>query len=328
MLGFILKVGILCVCLCLSSWTQTAVAQTFEEGYQAYMRNQFPVAELQFKEALKTAKTKEDKAFILKFIGICQFMRGDRKLSAASFYQAVQFDRSLTIDEEEVLEPSVVAFFQSVKSRVPNEVPAPKGASVPAESSAAQTQTPQPPAAAGPKLVKPTKKKFVKKDSIESTGSGSTSSDFSWWYLLPFGAGQFANQNYLLGSAVAGGHVFFLYRTLTLQKKIVDQQDLLSETLASPAYTDVEKNEFQVLSSDYIEQIRKDKGLAQAGFVGLWLVSGVQAYFAGRSIAKETNPTSPAASPTTESSAVLWEPMYLPSNRGGTFVMRWTAAIP
>jgi len=70
-------------------------AQTFEEGYQSYMRNQFPVAELQFRAAVKKAKTKEDRAFIQKFIGICQFMRGDKKSAANSFFEALNSGRIL-----------------------------------------------------------------------------------------------------------------------------------------------------------------------------------------------------------------------------------------
>ncbi len=318
------------IMMCLSLWgllghAEHARAQTFEQGYQAYMRNQFPVAEIEFREALKTAKTKEDRAFILKFIGICQFMRGDRKGATVSFYQAVQSDRSLSIDEEEVLDPSVVPFFQSIKSHVPPEqatAPAPQA------TTSAQTPTAAPPSSVpgstAPGKVttnKVTKKKLPKKETVEAESSSNTASG-SWLYLLPFGTGQFVNAQPWLGAGVAAGQTYALYRGFSLQKTLLQRSNLNTQVEQNDAYTPEQKAEFVVANNDYMEALRRDKNLAFASFFGLWIVSGVQAYLSNHSQSPSPSSSSSGASPEARLNTY-----WLPGERGGSFVLGWQSKL-
>lgn len=277
-----------------------AYGQTFEDGYQTYMRNQYPVAELQFKAALKKAKTKEDMAFILKFIGICQYMRGDKKQAGTSFYQAVGYDRGLTVEESEVLDPGVLSFFESIKARwakdqqhaaamPPKPQPAPAASPNPAPPTPTPTPAPTPAPAAQAAQAKTAAKpaqssakapsKVALKAKPKPLGSAHASeinhsdgSSFSFFHLLPFGGGQFYNQSYLLGSTFALIEAYGLYSYLNLQKKIKDRQSIEASVTADERFTPEQISTFVTENGQYIDDLKKDQSLSLALFLGTWAI--------------------------------------------------------
>lgn len=316
-------------CLCLGlMFAVKGQAQTFEEGYQSYMRNQFPVAELQFRAAAKKAKTREDRAFILKFIGICQFMRGDKKSAANSFFEALGSDRNITIDEEEVLDPSVVSFFNVIKTRWLNS---PAGMAAAAPRPAPAAANPMPPTAAAPKEVvqetaprpatqpmpppvvaeKPKKRKF--KEGVKGEEDGRM---ISWMHFMPFGLGQFHNESYLLGTAIALGQVYSLYQYSYLDTQIAEERDQNQQVADNPNILQAEKDQFLLDNGDYIAGLTKDKNAAGAAFVGLYIAGVAQALiFAPRysDAGPETSKKYRRKSMTTA---------WIPTDSGGTYLVQ------
>ncbi len=330
-------------------------AQTFEDGYQSYMRNQFPVAELQFKGALKKAKTKEDMAFVLKFVGICQYMRGDKNQAASSFYQALANDKSLTIDEEEVLDPTVVSFFNFLKAKWAKEPAAAQKPQVAAKGPGA-TEPLSPASAQTPSTVKPktslaarTPPKAARlrkspESSEENTvvpagnrKSSSGSSSLSFVHFLPFGAGQFRNKSYLLGTGLALGQVIALYEFVSIGNQITERQGLNEEVRNNDGISDDRKQDFFNQNGSYISGLQKDRNLYLGLFAGLWIGGALDAILRAPSPtpspARESRTSSgedayhsDARVQTAASPSPHFQGTWLPSSRGGTWLVQ--AQIP
>lgn len=330
---------LLAACLALGLWPFAKVqAQTFEEGYQSYMRNQFPVAELQFRSAVKKAKTREDRAFILKFIGICQFMRGDKKTSATTFYEALTADRNVTIDEEEVLDPGVVSFFNVIKTRWMNSPegmaagsaskapaqPAPK----PGTGTVAQTRpaaTPEVPAAV-PKAVAQTPAPAAvpidktRKKKITAGKPEEGSRIISFMHFMPFGLGQFSNESYLLGSAFAVGQVYSLYQIMNLGSQIDRENKQNTQVRNNPNVLQADKDKFLLDNEDYISGLKKDKTSAVTFFAALYVGSVAEALiFAPRSHSTEAG-TGPETSKKKSGKSI--KTAWLPNTPGGTWLVQ------
>jgi hypothetical protein len=312
----------------------TLQAQTFEEGYQSYMRNQFPVAELQFRAAAKKARSKEDRAFIMKFIGICQYMRGDKKSAANTFYEALGSDRNVTVDEEEVLDPSVVTFFNAIKNRwmnsaegraatTPAPAPAPKQA-----APVAATPKPAPQEAApAPRQTTPEPKpshavaeKGKKKKAKESSKSEDGGRIFSWMHFMPFGLGQFHNDSYILGSAFAAGQVFALYSYGSLDKQIADERAQNSQVANNPNILQAEKDSFLLANADYISGLTEDRNTAGTVFAALYIASVAEALIFAPQQPAADDGSGPETSkkPRKRSINTAW----IPGGSGGTYLVQ------
>jgi len=322
-------------------------AQTFEEGYQSYMRNQFPVAEFQFRSALKKAKTKEDRAFIQKFMGICQFMRGDKKSAANTFYEALGSDRNVTIDEEEVLDPGVVAFFNVIKTRWSSSPEglaaakgpahqgtalAPKNPGAPLAPGVPKTtaQEPLPAAKVAVQETKPaspatvpaepkTKKKKIK-EALSTSKPEEVSRIFSWMHLMPFGLGQFHNESYFLGSAVALGQVYSLYQYQFLSSQIIKEQKQNREVEENPNVLQSRKDEFLLENANYISGLKKDRDTSGTLFAALWVGGVIEAYISAPRYRASEAATSPESSRKIPSKSI--GTAWLPNSLGGTYLVQ------
>ena len=104
----------------------TVLGQSYHSGYQLYVSGDFSGAELAFKRALNYAKTVPEKTRLYKMLGISQYMLGKRIESASSFKQAKQLDPNLLISANEVLDESVVPFFDSIAVASSDTPSAPK----------------------------------------------------------------------------------------------------------------------------------------------------------------------------------------------------------
>lgn len=248
-----------------------AKAQTFEDGYQSYVRNQFPVAELQFKNALKKTNADEEKAFILKFIGICQYMRGDKRGAANSFTQSVQLDRSVQIDSEEVLDPTVVSYFNAIKSRVPPE--AKKSPKAVEASPAPQQQPKQIQQAPKRKLTKKKRKNSSMALAAEMKSLEDKPNKIGIMHFLPLGLPQVANGSYILASGFAGLQLYSLYSMYDAQKVAKERSSLNVVVRDSEGLTEEQRQSFYKENNAYVDELKKQKNLAIAGFGALWVIS-------------------------------------------------------
>jgi hypothetical protein len=312
-------------------------AQTFEDGYQSYMRNQFPVAELQFRSAAKKAKTKEDRGFIQKFIGICQYMRGDRKSAANSFLDALNSDRNVTLVEEEVLDPGVVSFFNTVRTRwqsssdgmaansqkpaAPAPKPNPAAALPPAPKQAPQQAAPVTRSlAAGNKQTPPPTVEKAKPRKIKDTKQVNSHREISWIHFMPFGLGQFHNESYYLGSAMAIGQIYSIYRYNSLSRYIAGERDENSQVAGNPNILQAEKDQFLRANTDYIGGLTSDKNLAGTALIALYISGVAQSLIFAPQYSRAENENGPETSKKKLGNSI--HTAWLPSHSGGTYLVQ------
>lgn len=102
-----------------------SAAQSFSAGYAKYQKGDFFGAESVLKGALGKATAPAEKAKILKFIGISQFMQGKKSEATASFKEALGLAKDLVVKPSEVLDDAVVAEFNKTKASMAPPPPAP-----------------------------------------------------------------------------------------------------------------------------------------------------------------------------------------------------------
>lgn len=107
--------------------TAIAFGQTYSEGYNKYVQGDFAGAENEFQGALNQRVSTLEKARIYKMLGISQYMQGKRGDAERSFTRAKQLKSDIAISSAEVLDESVVEFFDSIKvaAPAPKALPAP-----------------------------------------------------------------------------------------------------------------------------------------------------------------------------------------------------------
>lgn len=108
---------------------QKAFGQSYQAGYSYYMKGKTAKAESALLKALKLTKRASEKAKIYKLLGIVQYMRNKKGAATTSFRRALAFNPRTSISSSEVLDTSVIAYFNQVKSmRRPTKArrPAPK----------------------------------------------------------------------------------------------------------------------------------------------------------------------------------------------------------
>lgn len=94
---------------------QPVNAQSLSQGIKEYQRNDFIKAERTFTSLTKKRLPSPKKAQSFKYLGICQYLLGKKGLAKTSFENAVRLSPKTTISSNEVLDPSVVTFFDAVK---------------------------------------------------------------------------------------------------------------------------------------------------------------------------------------------------------------------
>lgn len=263
-----------------TSGTAVAQSQAFESGYQAYMRNQFPLAEAYFKRALSSAATNEDKAFILKFMGISQYMRGARRQAANSFYKAYQADAKTSIYQEEVLDPGVVQFFNALKTKWDAAAAkANASANPPSSSQSTAPQASKQPnkTAESPKKKKTTRQKRSRKvetkvePNQQQEAESSQAGGLTVWHFLPFGAGHFYNGQYLWASAYLLGEAGLLAYWGSIQANIKSEQDE-NDTVKQSGIDQVTIDQFVENNNKVIDAYESDAQLTLISFGLTYLV--------------------------------------------------------
>ena len=93
----------------------TTFAQSYDAGFTKYQRGDFKGAERSLLQALSKEVPIITKVKTLKILGICQFKLGNKNGAAKSFKDGLAVDRELSIDANEVIDPSIVDFFKRTK---------------------------------------------------------------------------------------------------------------------------------------------------------------------------------------------------------------------
>ena len=103
--------------------TPAAEASSYGVGYSKYQKGDFKGAELALRQALAKKMDRATMGKAFKLLGICQFMLGNKNAAAGSFRRALQVVPSTVISPSEVLDETVVPFFNSVRAQVKKSAP-------------------------------------------------------------------------------------------------------------------------------------------------------------------------------------------------------------
>lgn len=109
-----------------------ARGQSYDAGFAKYTMSDFKGAIASLQSALPRTRSPKEKAKIFKLRGICEYMLNQKSKASESFKSAIANDSATTISGDEVLDESVISFFNAQKAN--------------SQRTASQTRTPPPPA--------------------------------------------------------------------------------------------------------------------------------------------------------------------------------------
>ncbi len=96
--------------------TTSAFAQAYKPGRASLMKSDYRGAEAQLSAATKIAKSKNELAETYKYLGVAQYMRGNKAAAYASFVRAKALNPSVKLTANEVADESVIPVFASAKA--------------------------------------------------------------------------------------------------------------------------------------------------------------------------------------------------------------------
>lgn len=256
-LAIFLRVGFITVML----FSNVAMAQTsyFEVGYQAYLRNQLKLAEGYFTKALGASKTKSDTAYILKFIGITRYMGGNIQGAKEVLAQAYINDNSLMIYEEEVLDTSVITFYEDVKRRVKDIL----------RQKQMRSNVAEKPSANSPKNARQQMPKMGPKFTKKSPAQRPTKSDsLGWKDFLPIGINHASREKYLPATLAASTQLVSLYLYYQYGEDIATETK--ENESAKQSLTGDELDTFLEKNSAYIKSLENYQTISAIAFPIFW----------------------------------------------------------
>lgn len=109
----------------------TAIAQTYVLGARKYAKGDIKGAEAALIQATKHTRNRAELAKVYKLLGITQFMQNKKPQAAGSFKTALSIDPRLTIKPDEVLDESVIPYFEAQRKATRPVAAAPRRAPTP-----------------------------------------------------------------------------------------------------------------------------------------------------------------------------------------------------
>lgn len=116
-----------------------AQASTYSEGNKRYMSGDFKGAEAALRQALPRTKAPKEKAKVHKLLGICEYMQNKKGPAAGNFKAALRLDPTTKISPDEVLDESIIGYFNAQRG---GAKPAATAGAKPAPAAAAAVRTP------------------------------------------------------------------------------------------------------------------------------------------------------------------------------------------
>ncbi len=102
--------------LCASGLSSILYAQDYPTGLARYLQKDFARAESVFQQVATHAPSNAERAQALKMLGLSQYMQGKRSESAESIKLAKRLVPSLSLAPREVLDDSVIDFYNSIEA--------------------------------------------------------------------------------------------------------------------------------------------------------------------------------------------------------------------
>ncbi len=238
-----------------------AMAQTsyFEVGYQAYLRNQLKLAEGYFTKALGASKTKSDSAYILKFIGITRYMGGNIQGAKEVLAQGYIYDNSLMIYEEEVLDTSVITFYEDVRRRVQDIL---RQKQMRSNVAAKPSTNPS----------KNRRQEMTKKSPILTNKTPTKrqiqSDSLSWKDFLPMGINHASRKKYLPAALASSAQLVSLYLYYKYGEDIATEKK--ENESAKQSLTGEELDAFLEKNNAYIKSLENYQNISAISFPLLW----------------------------------------------------------
>ena len=97
----------------------SSFSQLYSDAYQFYIMGEFYKSELAYLKELREYPTGYKKSKIYKMLGIAQYMQGKKVDAARSFYYSKRLNPYTKIKESEVIDASVINFFESISRENP-----------------------------------------------------------------------------------------------------------------------------------------------------------------------------------------------------------------
>lgn len=105
-----------CLLLLLLSISQVALSQAWKTGRSSLLRNDFKTARTQLTAAIRNSRPGQELAETYKFLGVAQYMAGDRKGAQESFGLAKANNPAVRLSAAEVIDESVIPVFNQTKA--------------------------------------------------------------------------------------------------------------------------------------------------------------------------------------------------------------------
>lgn len=96
------------------SLPQISWGQSYTRGYRQYTHGDFKGAIQAFEDALTQKRSRDKRAKIHKYLGICHYMLGEREQAKREFQRALQLEPATAIDPQSVLDETVIPFFKKI----------------------------------------------------------------------------------------------------------------------------------------------------------------------------------------------------------------------
>lgn len=116
-LGFILSLGVQEVNI--KVFSSSLYAQSLSSSMKLYFNGDLNGTEASLNKALKTNLSNKDKAQAYKYLGIVQYSKGRKDQASSNFRKSLAINPKMVIVASEVLDESVIPFFNSIKVSMP-----------------------------------------------------------------------------------------------------------------------------------------------------------------------------------------------------------------
>jgi PEGA domain len=103
--------------LMIGLFSNIALAQAWKQGQASLLKNDFKSAQSQLTAALKKCRSKEEQGETYKYLGVAQYMAGQKQAATSSFQKAKAIHPSIQLTDAEVVDESVLPFFKGVGAR-------------------------------------------------------------------------------------------------------------------------------------------------------------------------------------------------------------------
>ena len=243
------KIALLAIALLWLTPGKVMAQDDLESAYKAYIKMDIDSARAILEPMTLNESNPVKLTRAYKLLGIVAYMQGQMDFAASSFKKSLDIDPGATISKSEVLDESVITYFQKIKDMTKAEVKDVAGKD--------------------PKKKKKRYKIIKKRRELYAQERALA--------LFPFGSGQFMHKQYLFGSVSAGLQAGSLIYAFMLTQDISNSEKN-EDVVQNSDVADIVKQRYSEEQTSYRSQKQKSFNLAIGAFVTFWAISSVDAW--------------------------------------------------